>query len=455
VIALVFFVVTRDDVTRTFTIPLRVVQDPNRVLLTKLPGSRHRRAARLVGADEPAARAGAGAAELNLSDARPGPLSVDPASIVMPEGVIFRSMQYEKVDLRFDRVIERPVLVRAELRGAVHPDYEHTRTTIDPPRWRIRGGSGPVNEVQVLLTEPIQLADITADTVVEVPLQRPRQAVEFTATSPGEEPQVKVRSAFARLGERKLSAAVIWPPDQVAPPELPTEVSAIVRGSLPDLRVVDAALAPRWWPCPPREAQRRLPRRQRRVRGAVHPRRAARGPGPPQRRGRARSRRPRGPGSDAAATSTCPVRTCRRGHVPCDPEHVQQAIAGGRPGHPGVVDLAARAHAEEAHAGGLGEALIGEGAVADHHHRRARESHAGEGELDHARRRLHRAELLGDQHEVEAGGREAEGGEALGHAAIVADEAEAHTGGAQPGEQGWTPGCSAQASRRPRSRAGS
>ncbi len=254
VIALVFFVVTRDDVTRTFTIPLRVAQDPNRVLLTKLPDhitvELHGSWARMsrLRAQE------LGPAELNLSDARPGPLSVEPASIVMPEGVIFRSMQYEKVDLRFDRVIERPVMVRAELRGTVHPDYEHTRTTIDPPRWRIRGGSGPVNEVEVLLTEPIQLADIIADTVVEVSLQRPPQAVEFTATSPGQEPQVKISLGVRpRLGDRKLSAAVIWPADQVAPPELPTEVSAIVRGSLPDLRVVDAALSPPLVAMPRRE----------------------------------------------------------------------------------------------------------------------------------------------------------------------------------------------------------
>jgi hypothetical protein len=91
VIALVFFVVTRDDVTRNFTIPLRVVQDPNRVLLTKLPDSvtveLHGSWARMSRLREQEL----GAAELNLSDARPGPLAVDPATIVMPQGVIFRS----------------------------------------------------------------------------------------------------------------------------------------------------------------------------------------------------------------------------------------------------------------------------------------------------------------------------------------------------------------------------
>lgn len=254
VIALVFFVVTRDDVTRTFTIPLHTTPDPNRVLLTKLPETLtvelHGSWARMSRLREQEL----GRAELDLSDARPGPLAIDPASIVMPEGVIFRSMQYEKVDLRFDRVIERAVPVRPELRGAVHPDYEHTGTVVDPPRWRIRGGSTPVGEVQSLGTEPIDLADVTADRVVEVALVRPPEAVEFAAVAAGEEPQVKVSlSVRPKIGERRLSAAVTWPPDQAAPPELPTEVNAVVRGGVPDLRVVDAALAPPLVAMPRRE----------------------------------------------------------------------------------------------------------------------------------------------------------------------------------------------------------
>ena len=245
VIALVFFVVTRDDVERTFTIPLHVVQDPNRVLLTKLPEAvtveLHGSWARMSRLREQEF----GPAELNLSDARPGPLAIDPATIVMPEGIIFRQIHYEKVDLRFDRIIERAVLVRADLRGNVHPDFEQTGTTIEPLRWRIRGGSGPVGEVQALQTEPIDLEGATEDLDVDVPLQNPRDDVDFTAVPPGELPRIKVTVAIRpRASERKLSAAVTWPPEQVAPPEIPTQVDVIVRGSVPDLRILDASLAP-------------------------------------------------------------------------------------------------------------------------------------------------------------------------------------------------------------------
>ena len=47
-----------------------------------------------------------------------------------------------------------------------------------------------------------------------------------------------------KIGERRLSAAVTWPPDQVAPPEIPNKIDAVVRGSLPDLRALDGAAAP-------------------------------------------------------------------------------------------------------------------------------------------------------------------------------------------------------------------
>ena len=73
---------------------------------------------------------------------------------------------------------------------------------------------------------------------------RPPEAVEFAAVAAGEEPEVKVSlSVRPKIGERRLSAAVTWPPDQVAPPELPTEVNAVVRGGVPD-RLAALGLAP-------------------------------------------------------------------------------------------------------------------------------------------------------------------------------------------------------------------
>lgn len=179
-------------ITRSFAIGLHVIPDPNRVLLTKLPetvtvevhGPRNRvilLTPHLVGP-----------AELDLADARPGPLSIDPETLNVPEGVTVSRLRHEEIDLRFDRVIERAVLIQPELRGAVHPDFEHIGTTVDPVRWRIRGGSGVVGEIDRLVTAPIDLSGIRTDSSVVVALVRPRVAVEFAAVVPGEVPRVTV-----------------------------------------------------------------------------------------------------------------------------------------------------------------------------------------------------------------------------------------------------------------------
>lgn len=241
VLASVFFIVTREDVTRRFTIPIKVTQDPKRVLLTKLPetvtvelhGS-WARMNRLVDHD-------LGTAQLDLADARPGPLKIDPASIVMPEGVIFRNMVYEQVDLRFDPVIERAVLISANVRGLVHPDYEHTGTIVEPPRWRVRGGSQLVGELVSLNTDPVDVSGATSDVEAVVGVIRPRDGVEFASVAAGETPKVTVAVAIRpKLSERRYEVPLTWPADQEPPFGAPAKLAASVRGPVPALRQLDA-----------------------------------------------------------------------------------------------------------------------------------------------------------------------------------------------------------------------
>lgn len=236
-----FFIFTRDDVTRRFTIPLKVNTDPRRVLLTKLPemvtvelhGS-WARMNRLSGHD-------LGSAQLDLAGARPGPLELDPATIVMPPGVIFRGMDYEKVDLRFDPVIERAVLISANVRGLVHPDYEHTGTRVDPPRWRVHGGSKVVGELSNLNTEPIDVSGATADVESVVGLSSLREGAEYTSVAPGELPKVTVSVAIRpKVSERRYEVPLTWPVDQEPPFGAPLKVAAVVRGPVPSLRQIDA-----------------------------------------------------------------------------------------------------------------------------------------------------------------------------------------------------------------------
>jgi hypothetical protein len=241
VLASGFFIFTRDDVTRRFTIPLKVNTDPRRVLLTKLPDTvtvelhgSWARMNRLSSHD-------LGSAQLDLAGARPGPLELDPATIVMPPGVIFRGMDYEKVDLRFDPVIERAVLISAAVRGLVHPDYEHTGTRVDPPRWRVHGGSKIVGELANLNTDPIDVSGATSDVEMVVGLGQLREGAEYTGVAPGEVPKVTVSVAIRpKLSERRYEVPLTWPVDQEAPYGAPLKVAAVVRGPVPSLRQIDA-----------------------------------------------------------------------------------------------------------------------------------------------------------------------------------------------------------------------
>ena len=87
VLALLVFVVTRDEIQRTFAVPLEVVGDPERVLMTDVPDTVH------VEVRGPWTRVNQireselGSAGLDLRAATPGPMHLDPARIVMPEGV--------------------------------------------------------------------------------------------------------------------------------------------------------------------------------------------------------------------------------------------------------------------------------------------------------------------------------------------------------------------------------
>lgn len=241
VLASGFFIFTRDDVSRRFTIPLKVNSDPRRVLLTKLPETV---AVELHGSWARMNRLSShdlGNAQLDLASARPGPLELDPATIVMPPGVIFRGIDYEKVDLRFDPVTERAVLISANVSGLVHPDYEHTGTRVDPPRWRVHGGSKVVGELSGLSTDPIDVSGATADVESVVALMVPREGVEFSGVATGETPKVVVSVAIRpKVSERRYEVPLTWPNDQEPPYGAPLKVAAVVRGPVPSLRQIDA-----------------------------------------------------------------------------------------------------------------------------------------------------------------------------------------------------------------------
>jgi hypothetical protein len=249
-LAIVVFLVTRDEIHRTFQLPLVVVMDPQRILLTELPETvtveirgPWQRLNRI-------GRAEMGSATLDLEQAQDGPLHIDPATVVMPAGVILERLEYDTVDLRFEPVVERSLPIEARLVGEVSEDHELVGVEVSPAAWTVRGGRGSIEGLTELATEPIEIGHATRPLELRAALQRPPGRVEFTGTSEGPTPEVGVTVRVrARAGERALTVPVLdalriaapWLDVEVS---LPAEEQVVLRGPRPSLRALEGVEQP-------------------------------------------------------------------------------------------------------------------------------------------------------------------------------------------------------------------
>lgn len=238
-LAAFMFVVTRDEVTRVFTVPLRVVEDSDRVLLTELPETIQ------VQARGPWTRVNRlqdydfGVAILDLENARPGPLEVDRAAIVMPSGVVLAGIQYDHVDLRFDEVIEPEVVVEPQVVGTPAPDYELVRVEVQPTRWRVRGGESFVRRVQSLTTEPLDIEGADHDVEARRALVQTVEGVSLHGADE-DEAMVTVRAIInAKQETRRLVVPVVVPQGIDPTGAVPRTYEVELRGPVPDFRVLD------------------------------------------------------------------------------------------------------------------------------------------------------------------------------------------------------------------------
>jgi len=242
VVAAFLFVFTRDEVTRVFAVPLEVVEDPERVLMTELPESIQ------VQARGPWTRINRlqaydfGVATLDLREAKPGPLEVDRAAIVMPSGVVLAGIQYDHVDLRFDPVIERDVEVEPQLEGTPAPDYELLRVEARPPRVRVRGGESLVRRVQGLAAGPLEVSGADHDVEERVALVEPPEGVALVTTAglAADDGMVTLRAiVVARQESRVLVVPVVMPEGLDPTGVVPRRYEVVVSGPMPDFRVLD------------------------------------------------------------------------------------------------------------------------------------------------------------------------------------------------------------------------
>lgn len=251
VLALVVFIVTRDEIHRTFSLPLRVIQDPDRVLMTELPETV---SVEIRGPWQHLNRLDSremGSATLDLTKAREGPLEIDRASIVMPHGVILESLNYDPVDLRFDDVIERQLTVRPDVVGSVSEDHELMSVEVEPQVWGVRGGRSVVAGLDELSTQKVDLSGIEETLETQVDVLRPGDGVFFSGVLEGASPRVTIRARVRpRSGNTELMVPVLSSIASLVPeldPKrdgIPASEKVVVRGPQSALRELQGVAAP-------------------------------------------------------------------------------------------------------------------------------------------------------------------------------------------------------------------
>jgi YbbR domain-containing protein len=238
VLAAIVFVFTRDEVTRGYEIPLRVIPDRERVLLTDVPDTVKvmvrgpwTRVNRLQEYDF-------GTATLDLRSAQPGPLEIDRASIVMPAGVVLAGMQYDHVDLRFEPVVERAMTIDPNIIGKPGSDHRVVRVETEPTTWTVRGGRSQVEGVAQLSTEPLDLGG--ADETVEADLAVLRPSGVRLAERAEGPPSVHVRVVIEPVADdREVTVRVPRNDPLAIGGVLPSSYRVRLSGPAPTLRQLD------------------------------------------------------------------------------------------------------------------------------------------------------------------------------------------------------------------------
>jgi hypothetical protein len=242
-LALMVFMVTRDEITRSFTIPLRVLDDPDRVLLTTPPETVELRVRGPWAKVNRLSDVQLGSATLDLREARPGPMTLDPASIVMPEGVVLDTLEYVAVDLRFEAMVDRALRIVPNLVGEPDPDHEIASVRVEPNSWTVRAPASQLEGLAQLSTAQIDVSGV-ADTIsLNVALERPSSSIAFLGVPAGERPSVRLTiDVLAIAGEVELVVAT----------------EAALREALPDLGEIDLPAVERVLVRGPRELLRSL-----------------------------------------------------------------------------------------------------------------------------------------------------------------------------------------------------
>ena len=127
-------------------------------------------------------------ARIDLSRARPGTNSFDilPDNFNISKALDITQISPSSVTVDLDHVIEKMVHVKPVVQGKPARGYRVSKITVDPPSINMEGARGHLTGLKEVVTEAVDISDLTETVKVEVPLRIAdlslKRAVKRTAT---------------------------------------------------------------------------------------------------------------------------------------------------------------------------------------------------------------------------------------------------------------------------------
>jgi uncharacterized protein (TIGR00159 family) len=118
-------------------------------------------------------------ADINLAKLREGTsmLPIRTEDFKLPLGVVVTSVKPSSVRIHADRKIRRELRVKTRMFGRFAGNSRVRRITVEPETVTVEGPASVVNRLEAVETEPLDLAGVRRNEVIEKPLQRPAPMV--------------------------------------------------------------------------------------------------------------------------------------------------------------------------------------------------------------------------------------------------------------------------------------
>ncbi len=109
---------------------------------------------------------------VDLADLKPGLTSFKRLEerLNIPSGLKVTRLSPAFIDVRLERILERPVPVRVALRGRPAPGYRVEGVRVVPAEVMVEGAEGELKSIAEVVTEPVDVEGVTAGFTATIPV---------------------------------------------------------------------------------------------------------------------------------------------------------------------------------------------------------------------------------------------------------------------------------------------